>query len=128
MKRIITPYPVEREHEEMLIEMANVMFELPNAKIHNENNVISINTWTALRPKGIWISWMEFCLLHVAPVLKIEPLWTNNIFKDLFEESTHPIEYLYIEFCKQYKNGIIKVDPDEKIIIKDCASAAYYCH
>ena len=128
MKRIIVPYLIERIHEDMLVEMANVMFELTNAEIHNDKNVISINTWTALRPKGIWISWMEFCLLHVAPVLKIEPSWTNNIFKDLFEESTHPVEYLYMEFCKQYKNGVTTVNPDEKIIVKDCCTGVYYCH
>lgn len=96
------PIKVNREQEDMLIEMAVKMFGIQNAMIFREKNVISINTWTALDPKGIWVAWMEFCLLHIAPKLGIEPQWTTNIFKDLFVEAIHPIDYLYIEFCKQY--------------------------
>lgn len=103
MERLIEQIELTEDHKLKLMEMAKKIFNLEHVVVCENHGMVHLNMWTPTYIKGQNMAWMEFCLLHVAKKLKIEPLWTDNIFEDIFVEAIHPVDYLYIEYSKEYK-------------------------
>lgn len=94
---------MDNDRQVKLMEMVKELTDLPNTVIWREKELISVYSWGADNLKGSNIHWLELCILHLAPKLDLEPIWTDSIFTDMFKESTHPIDYLYTEYSNKYK-------------------------